>query len=297
MTDTKDKKREKLGILCCTAGATSWGLSGTCSEALFSQYPVDTTWVTAVRMTSAGIILLFLAFAKHSLNLKELGKDKKGLIEIVLFAIAGLALCQYAYLSAIKWTNSGTATVIQNLSIVFIAVYVCMTTRTAPDKRTVICIFLALFGVWLLATGGKPGNMELTPRGLFWGLMAGIGAASYSLLSRAPVKHRGSIPVSGMGMSIGGLALSLIAQSWKIPAGLDGRAILYMAVIVLLGTVGAFTLFLQGIALVGPVKAALLSCLEPLTAATLSVVWLHSSFSPTDLIGFACILATVVLMR
>lgn len=72
---------------------------------------------------------------------------------------------------------------------------------------------------------------------------------------------------------------------------------LYMAVIVLLGTVGAFTLFLQGIALVGPVKAALLSCLEPLTAATLSVVWLHSSFSPTDLIGFACILATVVLMR
>lgn len=269
MTDTKDKKREKLGILCCTAGATSWGLSGTCSEALFSQYPVDTTWVTAVRMTSAGIILLFLAFAKHSLNLKELGKDKKGLIEIVLFAIAGLALCQYAYLSAIKWTNSGTATVIQNLSIVFIAVYVCMTTRTAPDKRTVFCIFLALFGVWLLATGGKPGNMELTPRGLFWGLMAGIGAASYSLLSRAPVKHRGSIPVSGMGMFIGGLALSLIAHSWKIPAGLDGRAILYMAVIVLLGTVGAFTLFLQGIALVGPVKAALLSCLEPLTAATL----------------------------
>ena len=75
MTDTKDKKREKLGILCCTAGATSWGLSGTCSEALFSQYPVDTTWVTAVRMTSAGIILLFLAFAKHSLNLKELGKE------------------------------------------------------------------------------------------------------------------------------------------------------------------------------------------------------------------------------
>ena len=77
MTDTKDKKREKLGILCCTAGATSWGLSGTCSEALFSQYPVDTTWVTAVRMTSAGIILLFLAFAKHSLNLKELGLEGK----------------------------------------------------------------------------------------------------------------------------------------------------------------------------------------------------------------------------
>lgn len=78
MTDTKDKKRENLNSLL-HGGGDELGLSGTCSEALFSQYPVDTTWVTAVRMTAAGIILLFLAFAKHSLNLKELGKDKKGL--------------------------------------------------------------------------------------------------------------------------------------------------------------------------------------------------------------------------
>ena len=44
-------------------------------------------------------------------------------------------------------------------------------------------------------------------------------------------------------------------------------------------------------------EAALFACLEPLTAATLSVVWLHASFTAADLIGFACILATVVLMR
>lgn len=297
MMETKEKNRQKLGIFCCSIGAISWGLSGTCSEALFSQYPVDTSWVTAVRMTAAGILLLLAAFAKRSLDFKELGRDKKGLMEIILFALAGLALCQYAYLSAIKWTNSGTATVIQNLSIVFIAVYVCLTTKTKPDKKTVFCIFLALIGVWLLATGGKPGNMELTPKGLFWGLMAGLGAASYSLLSREPVGRFGSIPVTGMGMLVGGIVLSMIARIWEIPSGLDCRALLYLAVIVLLGTVGAFTLFLQGISMVGPVKASLLACLEPLTAATLSVVWLHSSFTPADLIGFACILATVVLMR
>lgn len=135
MTETKEKNRQKLGIFCCIAGGVGWGLSGTCGEALFSQYPIDTSWVTAVRMTVAGTLLLLFALAKHSLDFKALGKDKKGIMEIVLFALAGLALCQYAYLSAIKWTNSGTATVIQNLSIVFIAVYVCLTTRTKPDKK------------------------------------------------------------------------------------------------------------------------------------------------------------------
>lgn len=211
--------------------------------------------------------------------------------------MAGLALCQFAYLNAIRWTNSGTATVLQNLSIVFVALFVCVSTRTAPQKRIIVCILFALVGVWLISTGGKPGSMELTPQGLFWGLAAGFGAASYSILSNKPVARWGSIPVTGMGMLTGGIVLFIAIQAWNVPAGLDLRAIVLLGIIVLVGTIGAFTLFLQGISMVGPVKASLLACLEPLTAATLSAFWLHSSFSITDIIGFACILITVILVR
>ncbi|WP_279202415.1 DMT family transporter [Intestinimonas butyriciproducens] len=139
--------------------------------------------------------------------------------------------------------------------------------------------------------------MELTSQGLFWGLAAGFGAASYSLLSRKPVSRWGSIPVIGMGMLIGGVVLFIAIQAWDVPSGLDLRAIILLGIIVFVGTIGAFTLFLQGISMVGPVKASLLACLEPLTAATLSAFWLHSGFSITDIIGFACILVTVFLVR
>ena len=113
--------------------------------------------------------------------------------------------------------------------------------------------------------------MELTSQGLFWGLAAGFGAASYSLLSRKPVSRWGSIPVIGMGMLIGGVVLFIAIQAWDVPSGLDLRAIILLGIIVFVGTIGAFTLFLQGISMVGPVKASLLACLEPLTAATLSL--------------------------
>ena len=177
MTETKEKNRQKLGIFCCIAGGVGWGLSGTCGEALFSQYPIDTSWVTAVRMTVAGTLLLLFALAKHSLDFKALGKDKKGIMEIVLFALAGLALCQYAYLSAIKWTNSGTATVIQNLSIVFIAVYVCLTTRThrclAPRDRRKTRKYGVDTERTLLGTDGRHRRGELlaafqSSGGTFW---------------------------------------------------------------------------------------------------------------------------------
>jgi len=294
---TKLKNKQKAGTLYCVAGAMSWGFSGACSEAFFRGYAVDPAWVTAIRMTAAGVLLLVWVLARRSVRLADIWRDRNGLIQLIAFSLAGLALCQFAYLNAIRWTNSGTATVLQNLSIVFVAVFICISTRTLPQKKILVCIALALAGVWLIATGGRPGSMTLTPRGLFWGLAAGFGAASYSLLSREPVRRWGSIPVTGLGMLIGGAVLFAAVGAWNVPAGLDLRAGLLLAVIVLVGTVGAFTLFLLGISLVGPVKASLLACLEPLTAATLSALWLHSTFSVPDLIGFACILTTVFLLR
>ena len=51
------------------------------------------------------------------------------------------------------------------------------------------------------------------------------------------------------------------------------------------------------VSLTGPVRASVLACLEPLTAACLSAVWLNSVFTPAELIGFVCILATVLIMK
>ena len=133
----------RLGALCCMIGATSWGFSGTCGEALFSSYPIDAAWVTALRMLGAGTILLLAAAAKGKLPVRALVQDKKEMAQMVLFSFLGLVLSQYAYLNAIKWTNSGTATVLQNLSIIFVAVFVCAAERTLPTKRTFFCICLA----------------------------------------------------------------------------------------------------------------------------------------------------------
>jgi len=220
--------------------------------------------------------------------------DKTGVQSV---SFLGLVLSQYAYLNAIKWTNSGTATVLQNLSIIFVAVFVCAAERTLPTKRTFFCICLAFFGVWLIATGGRLDGMELTAKGLFWGIMGGVGAAAYFLLSKNPVNQWGSIPATGMGMFIGGVFISGAVRIWKVPAELDGHAAFYLGVLVILGSAVAYTLFLKGVSLTGPVRASVLACLEPLTAACLSAVWLNSVFTPAELIGFVCILATVLIMK
>lgn len=248
-------------------------------------------------MLSAGTILMaYLAATKRKQMMLPV-LEKKSCIFIILFAVAGLAFCQFAYLDAIKWSNSGTATVLQNLSVVMIALFVCAATRSLPDKRQAVSVVLATAGVWLVATGGKAGNMALTPKGLFWGMMAAVGAVCYTLLANVSVERWGSIMVTSWGMFIGGVAMAFVARIWKVPAGIDLQTVVLLGIIVVVGTIGAFTLFLRGINLVGPVKASILGCLEPLTAAVLSAVWLGSEFTPTDIAGFALILSTVIILR
>ena len=55
-------------------------------------------------------------------------------------------------------------------------------------------------------------------------------------------------------------------------------------------------LIMPGIVDVGPAKASMLASTEPVSATVFSALWLGTSFSATDLIGFAAITATVFLL-
>ena len=102
--------------------------------------------------------------------------------------------------------------------------------------------------------------------------------------------------VTGFGMLIGGILLACVVQVWSIPVALDVKGWLAVGGMVVVGTILAYTLYLQGVGDIGSVRASMLASIEPVSATVLSVVWLHTSFLLMDLLGFVCILATVFLL-
>ena len=69
-----------------------------------------------------------------------------------------------------------------------------------------------------------------------------------------------------------------------------------MVAMVLVGTVGAYLLYLQGIADAGPVRASLAGCMEPVSAMAISALWLHTPFSALDVVSLVLIIAMVALV-
>ena len=293
-------KYSKYGALVAIIAAIFWGFSGCCSQYIFENFTVDAAHLTSFRMLSAGTIVVLAGFAtgkiKGSDDMTAIWKDRSDIIQLCIFAVFGIMLCQLSYQKAIFWTNSSTATILQYTGPVLIMALTCAMARRLPTIKEVTAIILAMSGTFLLATHGDIHSMVITPRGLFWGLFAAVTIVTYNMLPQRLIKKYGSMCVTGYGMVLGGIVLTVITRAWEAAWPADLRLWLAFGCVVFFGTVLSFTMFLWGVAQIGPVKASLIASLEPVAATIIMILWLGSSFQILDLAGFTCIFLTVFLL-
>lgn len=97
------------GIVACVIGATTWGFNGVVSQFLLSHYPVEPSWLASIRMCLAGLFLTLMVLPTKRAEIRQMLHDPVSLRHLVLFALFGLILSQFSYLSAIKNSNADRA--------------------------------------------------------------------------------------------------------------------------------------------------------------------------------------------
>ncbi|WP_319467426.1 DMT family transporter [uncultured Trichococcus sp.] len=286
----------KSGVLFTVVGALLWGISGTSGQFLLQHCGLTSGWLVAVRMLMAGLILLVLCYKKEKGTIFRVWKDKRDRLDIFLFAALGLSFCQYTYFATISHSNAGTATVLQFLAPVLIMVYLSVKNRKLPRPAEMTAIIFAVAGIFLLATHGRFDSLSTSREALTYGLLSAVAVVIYNLQPARLINTYGTLLSLGWGMLMGGILLSIVYQPWRIIGTWDIAAFVSLLVIILLGTVLSFSLYLEGVQRIGATVGSLLSSAEPLSATFLSVFWLGTSLHWTDLVGIALILSTVFLL-
>ena len=296
------RRRFWRGVVAALIGGAMWGFSGTCAQYLYQHYEIDPLFITWVRMLGSGILfLILLAFTQRG-KLRAIAGDRWELGRLALFGIAGLFLCQFTYTTSVNATNAGTATVLQSLNTVFILAATCLMMRRAPRAMELGGLALALVATWLIATKGNLTALMIPPAGLAWGLINAASCTFYIMYPKHLFARWGSLPVTGIGMLIGGIAAVAIwglGGLWGAPPvvpqlGLDG--VLVLAAIVVVGTLAAFGLYLHGVSIVGSVKGGLLGTTEPASAMVFAALWLGTMFTWADWIGLVLMMAMIFLV-
>lgn len=286
---------KRLGTLITLIAGIAWGLSGVSGQYLMSR-GVSVDMITSLRLLVSGFFLVGLAYATAKEQLLAVLKDKNALLGISIFAMLGLVLNQTAYLQAIYHTNAGTATVLQYLCPILVLAYTCLKDRQVPTGTEIISILLAIVGTFLIATHGQLNELSITPIGLFWGIFSAFTYALYIILPGKLIRLYGSMVVIGLGMLMGGIVVTLGVQTWKQSLPLDTGTTFGLLEIVGVGTIFAYTAFLKGVSLVGPVNGSLLASIEPIASVFFAVWLVNEQFYTIDFVGMLLILLAVLLI-
>lgn len=277
-------------------GGTLWGVSGVCGQFLFQNKDVTASWLVPVRLMMAGIFMLCFYIWKDKKKAFAIWQKKENRRGILIYGLAGMMLCQYSYFQTIEWSNAGTATVIQYLGPALIVVWVCLQTRRLPERKEIIGVLLALLGIFLIATHGNPTSLALSGRALLMGLISAVSVVIYTVQPEKLQKQFPTPLILAWGMLIGGCVLTVLFRPWHQTVIVDAQMVTTLLIVILLGTMASFSLYMTGVKLIGSVKASLYSCVEPVASMVLTAVWMKVQFTLPDIIGTVCIILTIIIL-
>jgi DME family drug/metabolite transporter len=281
-----------FSTLCLVLSGLLWGTGGLIGTLFGQAAGLSAMSVATYRLLAGGaLIVAFLTLT---------GKRwPTGRAAWTRIAVNGLlsALFQSCYFAAISLTSVSLATLVTiGGTPVIVAIVEQARGRRALGRAGVITIAMALAGLGLLV--GLPGGgfseaAVLASTGL--ALLSAAGFAAVTLIGTSPVTGLDELTLNGFGFSLGGMALLPLAA---VLGGLSFRPSLASAgLLAALGigpTAVAYTLYFRGLRKASASTAALLSLIEPLTAAVLAALVLGNRLSATGIAGAVMLLAAVV---
>lgn len=278
-----------LGCAITFIGAGLWGANGTMIKYMLDTYNMSPEWLVCVRELGACWLFLMSAYFVSRTQLVEAIKSKKALFDILLVGLVGVLGSNLCYVKAIEATNSATATIMQNLNIVLVLIYICFRKKRLPFSKEIIGVVLALVGTFLIATGGRIGELSLPVEGIFWGSGTALTAMLFCIMPVKLLDRYGNFVVNGIGMLACGIVFSLYVHPWNLTPDLDVVGWLMVVASVVLGTYGTYGLFLQGIHMIGSFNASLFGLGEPVLAIVTSIIFLGTAFTAPEMLGFVLI--------
>lgn len=290
------KKTYVKGIVLALLAGILWGITGPLGQYLFDEKTITPEWLVTCRLIASGSVILLGLFLKRRLEIFTIWKDKKDALHMIIYSVAGMMAVQYSFFIAVEASNGGTATVLQYTNPVMIILYLAFLKKVRPKAKEVAAVLLALAGIFLLSTNGNLHTLVITPKGLFMGLLCAVFTCFYSMLPRRLMEKYDEVMVCGWSMFIGGIVLAIWKNPWEVGAGADYQVWGLFGMLVLFGTVIPFIASLKAIMLSGPMYANVLASIEPVVASFLTFLFLGTTFGGFEILGFGCIILTIVML-
>ncbi|MFT4282622.1 DMT family transporter [Microbacterium sp.] len=246
--------------------------------------PDAALWGAVIRCLPAGLLVLALV--------RRLPRGSWWWRSIILGALTVGGLNVLVYVAAQRLATS-LASTIMSTSAAALLLLSWIVLRQRPRTRAIVGAAVGIAGVVVML---QPGGGEVDP----WGVAASIVAMLSSSLGFVLTRRWGpEVPALTM------TAWQLIAGSLVVvpfavivegaPPALDAPALAGFAYVIVVATAIAYAAWFAGLAQLSGAVVGIVGLLNPVTGVLLGVLLAGEPFGPVEAIGFALVVAGVVL--
>jgi drug/metabolite transporter (DMT)-like permease len=214
-------------------------------------------------------------------------------VELLVIGGFGQALITYLSLHALQYIRVGPLAFLFYTYPAWVAILAAIRRTERLNPARIVALLLALSGVTIMV--GAPTD-KLNSIGVALALASALLYSAYlPALERA---QHGTPAVVSTFVLIAGAAISFVIAAMVsgelfLPAGKEVWANIFL--LAFASTVIAFAFLIAGLAVLGPVRTAIIATVEPFFTALLGVVVLGNRFQSSTLIG-GVLIGTAVLM-
>ena len=229
-------------------------------------------------------------------NVKALRAPLRRLLPVILIAGGAQAFIAFVSLSALDYIPAAPLSFLFYTYPAWVAVIAAVrgTERMTPTRM--LALVLSLTGIAIMV--GTPSMGVLHPMGVALALISAFAYAMYiPLIGYYQVQLSESIAAVYSALGAGLLLVALDYFTNRVTVGLSPEAWMAIGGLALWSTAVAFIAFLRGLRVLGPVRTAIISTVEPFWTALLGAWVLGQRLTAATLGGGVLIAAAVVLLQ
>jgi len=279
-------KKETRAALIVLVGATLLGSMGAWGRTIYRYEGNPMTVVTWRALIGAAALAVVLAIVRPQL----LRIRPRDLPFFALYGFIGVTMNFWAYFSAFKFTTLAVAITLLYTYPAFVALLSAAFLGERLTRTKIGALVVTLLGSALVAQVHQADWLRLNLRGILFGLLAGITAASYSIFGKRALTSYQPWTVVLYAFASGGLFLAVLSGPQLLAAaGYPAVAWLWILGLAILPSLGGYTFYTLGLRDLPASQASIIATWEVVTASFLGWLIFSEHLAPIQYLGAALV--------
>ncbi|HZS13766.1 MAG TPA: DMT family transporter [Candidatus Dormibacteraeota bacterium] len=281
-------RSDRAGLAFVAVSALSFGTLGIFGK-LASRHGITLPTLLGVRFGLAAVVLWALVLVRRD----AVRLSRRRLAGVAAMGVL-YVLQATAYFSSLRTIPAAITSILLYVYPVLVTLLARVVVAEPLTRMRVLSLGLACAGVLLVVGPSPAGHLDVG--GVLLGLTSAVVYSTYILTGGVVMRGVPALFASAVITSVGGAAFLVFGAVTSQLNGLDGAGWGIVVGTAIVPTLIAATLFLAGLARVGPTRASIVSTLEPATTAVLAAIVLGEALSAVRLLGGVVVLAAAVLV-